>query len=120
MAERQRQDDPVRRHLAPALGEVPEREQQPVLDALVVGDRERDREVVRAPRAAVEELDAELRPGLMRVTSAWSSTASRVGSSTSQPTSAWTCEPASSQTTAASRRTADQLDAAAPEHVDLA
>src|SRR3954454_15241706 len=35
--------------------------------------------------------------GLMRVTSAWSSTASCVGSSTSQPTSAWTCEPASSQ-----------------------
>ena len=34
--------------------------------------------------------------GLMRVTSAWSSTARRVSSSTFQPTSALTCEPASS------------------------
>jgi hypothetical protein len=36
----------------------------PVLDALVVGDRQCDRQVMRAPGAAVEELDAELRPGV--------------------------------------------------------
>src|SRR5215210_656537 len=51
-----------RRHLPPALGEMPEREQQAVVDALVVRDRERDGEVVRAAGAAVEELDAERRP----------------------------------------------------------
>ena len=62
VAERERDDDAVRRDAAPALGEVPEREQEPVVDALVVRDRERDREVVGAARAAVEELDAELRP----------------------------------------------------------
>ena len=64
MAERQRDDDPVRRHLPPALGEMPERQQQAVVDALVVGDRQRDGEMVRAARATVEQLDAELRPGV--------------------------------------------------------
>ncbi len=62
MVERERDDHAVRVHPAPALGQVPEHQQQPVVDALVVGDRERDGEVVGAPRAAVEQLDAELRP----------------------------------------------------------
>src|SRR3954468_15268018 len=63
MAERQGQDDAVGVHATPALGEVPEGQQQPVVDALMVGDGQRDGEMVRAPRAAVEELEAELRPG---------------------------------------------------------
>ena len=61
VAEREREHDAVRRDAAPALGQVPERQQEPVVDALVMGDRERDREVVRTARAAAEELDAELR-----------------------------------------------------------
>jgi hypothetical protein len=46
VAERQGQDDAVGVHAAPALGEVPEREQQPVVDALMVGDGQRDGEMV--------------------------------------------------------------------------
>jgi hypothetical protein len=63
LAERQRDDDAVAVDAAPALGEVPERQQQAVVDALVVRDRQRDREVVRPARAAVEQLEPELRPG---------------------------------------------------------
>ena len=63
MAEGQWDGDAVPGHASPALGEVPERQDQPVLDALVMGDGERDREVVGTPCAAREELDAELREG---------------------------------------------------------
>ena len=42
---------------------MPQREQQPVVDPMVMGDRERDREVVRSPRPAVEQLHAQRRPG---------------------------------------------------------
>ena len=97
MGERQRHDDAVGVHAAPALGQVPEHQQQPVVDALVVGDRERDGEMVRAPGAAVEQLDAELRP---RAPSAGRARCrgprAAAGSSTTQPTSARTCEPSSS------------------------
>ena len=57
----------------------------------------------------------------MRVTSAWSSTARRVSSSTFQPTSAWTCEPASSQDHGriTSQGPISSMQRAA-EHVDLA
>ena len=63
VAERERDDDAVGVDSAPAFGEVPEREQEAVADALVVRDRERYGEVVGAPRPAVEELEAELWPG---------------------------------------------------------
>ena len=63
VGERERHDDAVGMHPAPALGEVPERQQQPVIDALAVGDRERDGEGVGASSGSVEELDTELRQG---------------------------------------------------------
>ena len=122
VAERQRDDDARRRHPPPALGEVPEREQQPVVDALVVGDRERDREVVGAPRAAVEELDAERRPrhdALRRARGRArraSSPRARV-----QPTSACTCEPSASHDHGRSTSPWPSSSHAAPaQHVDLA
>jgi hypothetical protein len=63
MAERQGDDDAVGVDAAPSLGEVPQRQQQAIVDALMVRDRERDGEVVGAPGAAIEQLQAELRPG---------------------------------------------------------
>ena len=41
----------------PALGEVPERQQQPVVDTLVVRDRQRHGEAVRPAGAAIEQLE---------------------------------------------------------------
>ena len=87
---------PSRVHAAPPLSQVPERQHEAVVHPLVVRDRQRDREVVRPPRAAVEELEPQLGHGAMRSTSPWSSTASRVAPAPSSPTSARTCEPASS------------------------
>ena len=63
VGQRQRDDDAVGRDAAPALGEVPQRQVQALVDALVVGDRQRDGERVRAPDAAAEQLDADLRVG---------------------------------------------------------
>ena len=63
VTERQRDDDAVGVDAAPPLGEVPERQQQPIVDALMVRDREGHREMVGSPGAAVEQLQAELRPG---------------------------------------------------------
>src|SRR4051794_29050042 len=63
VAQGQRDGDAVRAHASPALGEVPEREHEAVLDALVVRDGQRHREVVRPARPAREELHAELREG---------------------------------------------------------
>jgi hypothetical protein len=63
MAERERDDHAIGRDAAPALREVPEREEEAVVDALVVHDGERDREVVRAAGPTVEELHAQLGPG---------------------------------------------------------
>ena len=97
VAERQGQDDAVGVHAAPALGEVPEREQQPVVDALMVGDGQATARwcARRVPR--LKSSRPSCGQGTMRTTRPWSSTARRVGSSTIQPTSAWTCEPSSSQ-----------------------
>jgi hypothetical protein len=59
---RQWHDDTVLAYAAPALGEVPQREHQAVIDAGMMGDRKRDGERVRPAGPAVEELDSELRP----------------------------------------------------------
>lgn len=63
VGERERNYNAVRMHSAPALGEVPEDQHEPVVDALVVGDSQRDGEGMGASSGAVEELDTELRPG---------------------------------------------------------
>lgn len=62
MRERQRHGDALGQNPSPALGQVPEREQQPIIDSLMVSDRERDRERVSAACPSVEELQAELWP----------------------------------------------------------
>ena len=63
----------------------------------------------------------------MRTTRPWSSTARRVGSSTIQPTSAWTCEPSSSQLhgrmtspgpISSTQRRPEDVDVAAQQPVD--
>ena len=48
MGERQRHGDALGQDSSPALGKVPEGEQQSIIDALMVGDCQRDRERVRA------------------------------------------------------------------------
>ena len=62
MRERQRHGDALGQNPSPALGQVPEREQQPIIDSLMVSDRKRDRERVSAARPSVEELQPELWP----------------------------------------------------------
>jgi hypothetical protein len=62
MRQRQRHGDALRQDASPALGQMPEREQQPIIDPLMVGDRQRDRERVSPARSAVEELEPELWP----------------------------------------------------------
>ena len=62
MRERQRHGDALRQNPPPALGQVPEREQQPIIDSLMVSDRKRDRERVSAARPSVEELQPQLWP----------------------------------------------------------
>ena len=62
VTKRQRDDDAVGVDAAPPLGEMPERQEQPIVDTLMVGDRERHREVMGSSRPAVEQLQPELRP----------------------------------------------------------
>ena len=62
VGKRQRHDDTVLAHSAPALGEVPEGEHQPVVDTGMMGYRKRHGERVRPAGPAIEELDSELRP----------------------------------------------------------
>ena len=59
---RERYGDAVRQNPTPALGQMPKRQQQPVIDALMVSDRKGDGERVGAPSSAVEELQSKLRP----------------------------------------------------------
>ena len=59
---RERYGDAVRQNSTPALGQMPERQQQPVIDPLMVSDRKGDRERVGAPSPPVEELQSKLRP----------------------------------------------------------
>jgi hypothetical protein len=63
VTQRKWDDDAVGVDAPPALGEVPQSQQQAVVDSLVVRDRQSDGEVVGSPRAAVEELEPELWPG---------------------------------------------------------
>ncbi len=60
---RERYGDAVRQHSTPAFGQMPERQQQPVIDPLMVSDRKGDGERVGAPSPPVEELQSKLRPG---------------------------------------------------------
>jgi hypothetical protein len=62
MRERQRHGDALGQNSSPALGQVPEREQQPIIDSLMVSDRKGNRERVCTARSAIEELQPELRP----------------------------------------------------------
>jgi hypothetical protein len=62
MRQWQRHSDALGQNSSPALRQVPEREQQSIVDSLMVGDRQRHRERVRAARPAIEELQPELRP----------------------------------------------------------
>jgi hypothetical protein len=59
---RERYGDAVRQNPPPAFGQMPKREQQPVIDPLMVSDGEGDGECVGAPSPAVEQLQPELRP----------------------------------------------------------
>ncbi len=59
---RERYGDAVRPHPTPALGQMPERQQQPVIHPLMMSDGKGDGERVGAPSAAVEELQSKLRP----------------------------------------------------------
>ena len=62
--QRERYGDAVRQNPAPAFGQMPKRQQQPVIDPLMVGDGKGDCECVGAPGPAVEELQSELWPGV--------------------------------------------------------
>src|SRR4051794_37339114 len=59
LRERERQHDPLRRHPAAAVGEMPEEAVQAVLDARQVAEGERDRGAPRALVRAVDERRAE-------------------------------------------------------------
>jgi hypothetical protein len=58
----ERYGDAVRQNPTPAFGQMPERQKQPVIDALMMSDREGDGERVGAPSPSVEELQSKLRP----------------------------------------------------------
>jgi hypothetical protein len=62
MRQPQSHSDALRSNTPPALSQVPEGQQQPIIDALVIGDGEGNRQRVSAPGGAIEELHAELRP----------------------------------------------------------
>jgi hypothetical protein len=59
---RERYGDAVRQNPPPAFGQMPKRQQQPVIDALMMSDGKGDGERVGAPSPAVEQLQPELRP----------------------------------------------------------
>ncbi len=62
MRKRERYGDAVGQNPTPAFGQMPKRQQQPVIDPLMVRDRQGDGERVGAPSPAVEELESELGP----------------------------------------------------------
>ena len=59
----ERYGDAVRQNPTPAFGQMPQRQQQPVIDPLMMSNGKGDGERVSAPRPAVEELQSKLRPG---------------------------------------------------------
>ena len=59
---RERYRDAVRQNPTPAFGQMPKRQQQTVVDPLMVSDGKGDGERVGAPSPAVEELQSELWP----------------------------------------------------------
>ena len=61
---RERYGDAVRQNSTPAFGQMPQRQQQPVIDPLMVRDGQGDGQRVSAPSPAVEEFQPELRPGV--------------------------------------------------------
>ncbi len=62
MRKGERDGDSVRQNPTPAFGEVPQRQQQPVIDPLMMSDRKGDSERVGATCPAVEELQSKLWP----------------------------------------------------------
>lgn len=63
MRQRQRDGDAFRNDPSPAFGQVPERQQQTVVNALMMGDRQGDGQRMRAPSASRKKLHTELGPG---------------------------------------------------------
>ena len=63
MGQRQGHDDSVGSDPSPAFGQMPERQQQTILNPLVVGNCQRYSERVRPPGPPGEQLNAELWPG---------------------------------------------------------
>jgi hypothetical protein len=53
---RERYGDALWENSTPTFGQMPQRQQQPVIDPLMVSDRKRDGERVSAPSPAVEQL----------------------------------------------------------------
>lgn len=97
VGQRERYGDAARDDLAPPFGEMPEGEDQPFVDPLVVGDGQRHGQRVRSAGATTEELQPQLRPRRDPDHQAMVENGKLRGSSTDQPTSAWTWEPSSSQ-----------------------
>ncbi len=64
MRQRQGHGDAVWSHPPPAFGQMPEGQQKPIVHPLVMGDGQRDGQVMGAPRAPGEQLHAKLWPGL--------------------------------------------------------
>jgi hypothetical protein len=62
MRQRQSHSNALRSNTPPALSQVPEGQQQPIIDARVMGDRQGNRQRVRAPGGTAEQLHTELRP----------------------------------------------------------
>jgi hypothetical protein len=59
---RKRDGDAIRQNPPPAFGQMPKRQQQPVIDSLMVSDRQGDGERVGAPSPAVKQFQSKLRP----------------------------------------------------------
>ena len=69
MRERQWHGDALGQNSSPALGQVPEREQQPIIDSLMVSDRKRDGERVSAARPRLKSSSPSCGHGVIRTTS---------------------------------------------------
>ena len=59
--ERQRHRNALLPNPSPTFGKVPEREQEPLVHPLMMGDGQRDGQVMCPPRSAGKQLEAELR-----------------------------------------------------------
>ena len=62
VGERQRHRNALLPNPSPTFGKVPEREQEPLVHPLMMGDGQRDGQVMCPPRSAGKQLEPELRP----------------------------------------------------------